>query len=96
MAPAYPVPALNNTAVPTTPSAPPAYNATAAAAPVSFPVPTAGVSSPTQAAFNATAGPVILPTTSGWYFGFFSVLFLVTGGINSSGIRIDKCVHFQC
>ena len=64
MAPVYPVPAFNNTAAPASPSAPPAYNATAAA-PVSVPVPTAGVSSPTQAAFNATAGPVILPTASG-------------------------------
>lgn len=61
MAPVYPVPAFNNTAAPS--SAPPAYNATAAA-PVSVPVPTAGVSYPTQAAFNATAG-------SGWYFGIF-------------------------
>lgn len=75
MAPVYPVPALNNTAAPASPSAPPAYNATAAAAPVSFPVPTAGVSSPTQAALNATAGPVILPTASGWYFGFFLYFF---------------------
>lgn len=68
MAPVYPVPAFNNTAAPS--SAPPAYNATAAA-PVGVQVPTAGVSYPTQAAFNATAGPVILPTGSGWYFGIF-------------------------
>lgn len=61
MAPVYPVPAFNNTAAPS--SAPPAFNATAAA-PVGVQVPTAGVSYRTQAAFNATAGPVILPTGS--------------------------------
>lgn len=60
MAPVYPVPAFNNTAAPS--SAPPAYNATAAA-PVGVQVPTAGVSYPTQAAFNATAGSVIQNNT---------------------------------
>lgn len=60
----YPVPAFNTTAAPVSPSAPTAYNATAAA-PVTLPVPTAGVSTPTQAASNASAGPVILPTGSG-------------------------------
>lgn len=64
MAPVYPVPAFNYTAAPAPSSAPPAYNATAAAS-VTVPVPTAGVSSPTQAASNATAGPVVLPIGSG-------------------------------
>lgn len=60
----YPVPAFNATAAPVLPSAPTTYNATVAA-PITLPVPTAGVSSPTQAASNASAGPVILPTGSG-------------------------------
>ncbi|XP_078371715.1 uncharacterized protein LOC144655351 isoform X2 [Oculina patagonica] len=65
VAPVYPVPAFNYTAAPAYPTAPPAYNATAAVpATEVVPVPTAGVSPPTQAASNATVAPVVLPTVS--------------------------------